>query len=147
MSRTSRSRPRRTAGGIDQLPWCDLINPHAPVEVLTADHVEAIHHASLRLLAGTGMRVLCDRARSILAAAGCLTDDTMVRFDPDLVEATIATAPQQFMLRARNSAHDLVIGGRHVVFGSVGGPAFCHDLDRGRRPGTAAEQADFIRVV
>jgi trimethylamine--corrinoid protein Co-methyltransferase len=115
--------------------------------VLTADHVEAIHHASLRLLAGTGMRVLCDRARSILAAAGCLTDDTMVRFDPDLVEATIATAPQQFTLRARNPAHDLVIGGRHVVFGSVGGPAFCHDLDRGRRPGTAAEQADFIRVV
>jgi trimethylamine--corrinoid protein Co-methyltransferase len=115
--------------------------------VLTADHVEAIHHASLRLLAGTGMRVLCDRARSILAAAGCLTDDTMVRFDPDLGEATIATAPQQFLLGARNPAHDLVIGGRHVVFGSVGGPAFCHDLDRGRRPGTAAEQADFIRVV
>jgi trimethylamine--corrinoid protein Co-methyltransferase len=40
-----------------------------------------------------------------------------------------------------------VIGGNHLVFGAVGGPAFVSDLDRGRRPGTYAEQCDFIRLV
>ncbi|MFM2070838.1 MAG: hypothetical protein RLZZ623_1101 [Actinomycetota bacterium] len=147
MSRTSRNRPRRTAGGVHQLPWRDVINPHAPIEVLQADQIEEIHAASLRLLARTGLRVLSAEARAILVSAGCRADDLMVRFDPDFIEATIATAPRQFRLRARNPAHDLVIGGRHVVFAAVGGPAFCHDIDRGRRPGTAAEQADYLRVI
>ena len=147
MSRTSRSRVRRVAGGVHQLPWRDVVNPHAPVEVLSAEHLDDIHRASLRLLAGTGMRMLSGEARSLLRRAGCTVDEEMVRFDPDFVEEVITTAPAEFRLRARNPAHDLVIGGRHVVFSSVGGPAFCHDADRGRRPGTSVEQAMFIRLV
>ena len=118
-----------------------------PTEVLSADQVEAIHDASLRLLRDTGMRVLEPGARERFEHAGCTVADDRVRFDPDMVVETIATAPSSFTLRARNPDHDLTIGGRHVVFAAVGGPAFCSDLDRGRRPGTFAEQCDFLRVV
>jgi len=45
-----RRRPRRTAGGIPQLPFRRLVNPFRPLEVLSADAVEEIHRASLRIL-------------------------------------------------------------------------------------------------
>jgi trimethylamine--corrinoid protein Co-methyltransferase len=76
-----------------------------------------------------------------------VVDDLMVRFDPELVEATVALAPSEFTLRARNPEKSLVVGGRHVAFTSVGGPAFVSDLGGGRRSGTHREQEDFLRVV
>lgn len=115
--------------------------------MLSDDHVEHLHHSSLHLLATTGMRVLHDGARQRLAAAGCVVDDLIVRFDPEMVEATVALAPSSFTLRARNPHHNLVIGGRHVAFTSVGGPAFVSDSVRGRRPGTHAEQQDYLRLI
>ncbi len=138
---------RRASGGVEPAEFNAVRNPYAPVRVLSDDHVEHIHRASLRLLADTGMRVLDAGARSTFAAAGCRVDDLIVRFDPELVEHAVAGAPAQFTLRARNPQRDLVIGGDHVVFGSVGGPAFVNDLDRGRRPGTLAELADFTKVI
>ena len=64
-----------------------------------------------------------------------------------MVEETIVSAPSEFRLHARNPARDVEIGGRNVVFTSVGGPAFVSDLDRGRRPGNAADFVDFVRVI
>jgi trimethylamine--corrinoid protein Co-methyltransferase len=93
------------------------------------------------------MRVLDGGARARLATAGCAVDDLIVRFDPEMVVATVANAPSQFPLRARNPERDLVVGGRNVVFGSVGGPAFASDVERGRRPGTLAEQAEYLRLI
>ena len=147
MSRTNRSRERRVSGGVQQLPWQQpqLVRP--PTEILSADEVEQIHRTSLRVLATTGMRVLHGPARRLLADAGCVVADDMVRFDPEMVEATIATAPSTFTLHARNPQRSLTVGGNHVTFAAIGGPAFVHDLDRGRRAGTLAEQADFLRVI
>lgn len=106
-----------------------------------------MHRSSLALLSTTGMRVLHAGARRRLAAAGCQVDDLIVRFDPDMIEETLRTAPSTFTLQARDPAKSLVIGGDHVVFTSVGGPAFASDLQRGRRPGTHDEQAEFLKVV
>ena len=71
----------------------------------------------------------------------------MVRFDRSLVTEKIALAPAEFGLRARNPQHNLRIGGNNIVFSSVGGPAFCNDLDKGRRPGTYDEMCDFLRLI
>ena len=76
-----------------------------------------------------------------------MVDGLIVRFDPEMVQSAVALAPHSFTLRARNPAHDLTIGGRNVAFTSVGGPAFVSDAERGRRPGTHAEQQEFLRVV
>ena len=93
------------------------------------------------------MRVLEPSARQRLERAGCAVIEDRVRFDPEMVIETIGSAPSSFTLRARNPARSLTIGGRHLVFTAIGGPAFCSDLDRGRRPGTFAEQCDFIRII
>lgn len=147
MARVNRARERRASGGVVRSPWRLLDNPLSPTAVLSDDQIDQIHQASLRVLATTGFRVLHDGARRRFAAAGMEVDGELVRFDPEFVIETIATAPSSFGLRARNPERDLTIGGRQVVFASVGGPAFASDLDRGRRPGTHAEQEEYLRLI
>jgi trimethylamine--corrinoid protein Co-methyltransferase len=134
---------------VQQLPYRHLVNPYAPIEILSADQVEAIIGAALTILETRGMRFLEPGSRKLLSAAGADCDEStmMVRFDRGLVLEKLALAPAEFRLRARNPAHDLHLGGKNLVFCSVGGPAFCSDLDRGRRPGTHAEVCDFLRLV
>ncbi len=148
MTRRGRKQ-KRTAGSFRQLPWQTVANPFPPLEVLSADQLEAIVDASLSILETKGFRFLEDESRRILAAAGADVDEPskMVRFDRGLVEEKAALMPAQFELRARNPAHDLLLGGNRIVFGSVGGPAFVSDLDKGRRPGTYAETCDFMKLV
>jgi trimethylamine--corrinoid protein Co-methyltransferase len=145
-----RRRHRRpVTTGVRQLPWRRLVNPYRPVEILTADQVEAIHVASLRILAEIGMEVLGDRALDALASAGALVDPgtRMVRLDPALVESLVALAPREFRLHARNPERNVVFGGTNLVFCAVGGPAFVSDLDRGRRPGNFADFVDYVRLI
>jgi trimethylamine--corrinoid protein Co-methyltransferase len=137
------------ASGIEQLPWRRLVNPYRPIEILSADQVETIHQASLRILAEIGMEVLGARAFDAFVGAGARVDRSAgrVRLDPGHVEALVALAPHEFRLHARNPERDVVLGGSHVVFCAVGGPAFVSDLDRGRRPGTIADFTDYVRLI
>ena len=145
----TRRRERRTGGEVPRLPWRLLSNPFTPIEILSSDQLEAIHLASLKILAEVGFEVLGDRAVDLFAAAGAQIDrDTRrVCLDPGLVEETITTAPAMFHIHARNPDRSIDIGGRNLVFTSVGGPAFVTDLDRGRRPGNAADFLDYVRVI
>jgi trimethylamine--corrinoid protein Co-methyltransferase len=146
---TIHRRGRRAAGGIRQVPWRRLVNPYRPIEILSADEVEAIHTASLTILSEIGMQVLGDRALDALRGAGAAVDsDTRtVTMDPAQVEQLVALAPSEFTLRARNPERDIVFGGANVVFCAVGGPAFVSDLDRGRRPGNLADFRDYVRLI
>jgi trimethylamine--corrinoid protein Co-methyltransferase len=85
----------------------------------------------------------------LIRKAGADVDEAeeIVRFDPAMVREKLSLAPATFELRARNPARDLKVGGNNILFASVGGPAFCSDLDNGRRPGTYAEMCDYFRVV
>jgi trimethylamine--corrinoid protein Co-methyltransferase len=142
-------RVRRVVAAVQQLPFRHLANPYAPIEILSADQVEAIIGAALTILETRGMRFLEPGSRKLLRAAGADCDEStmMMRFDRGLVLEKLALAPAEFCLRARNPAHDLHIGGNSLVFSSVGGPAFCSDLDRGRRQGTHADVCDFLRLI
>ncbi len=150
MARRSRDT-RRDRGGssLRQLPWRSIVNPYPHIEVLSADQVETIHLASMDLLENQGMRVLHDGARDLLARAGADVDNDsrMVRFDRGLVLEYVAKAPAEFTLHARNPAKNFRLGGRHLAFTSVGGPAYCNDLDRGRRRGRFEDACDYLRLV
>ncbi len=148
MSRRGR-RNKREAVGVRQLPWQTLNNVYEPMRVLSDDHVQAIVDSALTVLERQGIRFLEPGSRALLAAAGARVDEPsqMVTFDRAMVMELLALAPSQFGLRARNPARDLHVGGNALVFSSVGGPAFCSDLDKGRRPGTYDEMCDFLRIV
>jgi len=102
--RSRGTRRERGAGGPGLLPWRTLVNPYPHVEVLSADQVEAIHLASLELLEHSGMRVLHEGARELLAKTGASVDNEsqMVRFDRAMVMECVGSAPSEFTLHARN---------------------------------------------
>jgi trimethylamine--corrinoid protein Co-methyltransferase len=144
-------RRRRRSGRTTQpvaSPWQKIRNPLPPIEPLSADQIESIHRASLTVLAEIGMKVTDPEARKILAQGGARIDATeeTVFLDPEMVEETVAHAPSEFILKARNPSRSLTIGGNHLTFSGVGGPAFVSDLDRGRRTGTYAELCDYKRL-
>ncbi len=145
--RSTRSARRERRGrGIAQLPWRPVTNPYAPVEVLTADQVEAIHDASLRVLAEIGMHFLDQRAVDFLGAAGAQVDGERVRLDPAMVVETVEAAPSSFRLHARDSSHDLLIGDSRVNFTMVASPPNAADADRGRRTGNFDDYRDLLRL-
>ncbi len=151
MNRPSRRRRRRSAGasGVPRLPWRTVRNRLRPIEILSDDQVEAIHHASLQVLAELGLRVTDSEARGVLRAAGAEVDaaSETVRYPEGMVEEHLANAPSQFTIRARNPDKSLTIGGNHITFSGVGGPSFVSDLDKGRRAGTYAELCDYKRII
>jgi trimethylamine--corrinoid protein Co-methyltransferase len=129
------------------LPWQSVTSPWSPVEVLSADQLESIVSAALTILETTGFRFLDDASRAMLERAGAETVDGMTRLGRDLVMEQVDLAPARFTLRARNPDHDLLLGDNHIVFSSVGGPAFVSDLDYGRRPGSYSNLCDYFRVI
>ncbi len=148
--RESRRRGRRAgAAAVKQLPWRRLRNPYRPIEVLSADHVEAIHETSLRVLEELGVEFLSETALARLKAAGADVDPdaSVARFDRGLVTELVARAPSEFTLTPRNPERAVTFGANRIAFNSVGGPPNASDLDGGRRPGTFADYRNFIRLT
>jgi trimethylamine--corrinoid protein Co-methyltransferase len=143
------SSNKRKVGAVSQLPFAAVTNPYPAVEILSPDQVEQIVEGALTILATKGMRFLHEEGRRLLIAAGGKADKLQqtIRFDREMVLEYLSYAPASFTLRARNSDRDIFIGENNIVFTSVGGPAFCSDLDKGRRPGTYAELCDYLRLV
>lgn len=128
--------------------WRQWKNPYPPVEQFSADEIEAIHAASLRILSEIGIRVISDEARELYVTGG-MTDagNEVIRFDPDAVMALIAQAPAQVTLLGRGAGREVTIGGRNVGVCTTGGTPNFSDLRNGRRPGTLAALDDFCRVA
>jgi trimethylamine--corrinoid protein Co-methyltransferase len=148
MARDS-SRRRRVAGSFGQLPWRQHRNPYRPIEVLSADQLEAIHDASLRILEEIGMDFLDEEALSLLRTVGAEVrpGSQRVRFDRALVLELVSRAPSQVTLHARNPERNLTFGGSFVNFASVASAPNVSDLDRGRRPGSFADYCDLLRLT
>ena len=85
-----------------------------------------------RLISEVGVRFDHPEAQRLFREAGQSVDDEgVVRLDPDFALEQIALAPRAFELRARNPRRSVMIGGDHMVFTNVAGPAV---RVRGRRP-------------
>ena len=134
---------------VPQLPWTAVDNPYPPMEVLSADQIEAIHLTSLRILEELGMEVMSPRALAVLGKGGAEVDPATrtVRLDRGLVERALAGAPSSFVLTPRNAAKSIRLGGNRINFGLVAGPPNVHDCERGRRAGNHRDYCDFIRLA
>src|SRR5260370_31754509 len=147
-----RRRDPRRAGTVGQAErstrYRTLVNPFEPVRIFSDAQVESRHLAALGTLERQGLRVLAPGGGGVLAAAGAAVDESsqMVRLDPGLVTAALATVPAEANLIARNPARSCRVGGRHVVFAPVAGPPSVSDLQRGKRTGTIEDFRDFVRL-
>ncbi len=149
MAREAQRRERRSRGGaLKQLPWRNYRNPYKPIEVVSADQLEAIHNASLRVLEEIGIDFLDEPARERLKKAGAHVEagSQRVRFDRAMVLELVAKTPSEVTLHARNPEHSLTFGGNHINFGSVASAPNCSDMDNGRRPGRYEDYCNLLRL-
>lgn len=135
-----------SARGLPQIPSLDLKNRFAPLEALSAEQLELIHDASMRLLEEQGVELLSAQARELFRQAGADVDDHsgIVRGPRELFMAALAHAPESFVLTPRNPDRAITIGANHINFGFVSGPPNVHDCVNGRRAGN---MADYRRLI
>jgi trimethylamine---corrinoid protein Co-methyltransferase len=146
--RQGRSARTEAAGPVQQ-PFRQPRRRFAPVDIVSADELQAIHDTSLTVLEEIGMDFLDEEARRLLQAAGAdvRPGSERVRFDRGFIKEKIATAPAQFTLHARNPAHSLQFGGDAVIFAQVASTPNASDLDHGRRPGNRADFQNLVRLA
>ena len=73
------------------------------LRVLSEKDSRAIHQTALKILAGTGMRILDRDTVGILTDQGCrVTDDGYVLFDEETVARALASVPSRMVLYDRN---------------------------------------------
>jgi trimethylamine--corrinoid protein Co-methyltransferase len=119
--------------------------------VLSDRQIEKIYHATLDCLTRTGVDVLNDEARDLLAAAGARVDGARVYIPPHIIQDAVAANPRSFMLWGRDNKHRMHIVPDRVHFGP--GPTCTNFLDpqtgevrKSRRgdPGLAALVCDAL---
>jgi trimethylamine--corrinoid protein Co-methyltransferase len=138
---------RGTGPSLEPLPRLRV--PWAPLEILSAEQVERILAAALRVLEEGGLEILSPAARAIYRAAGARVDEDsgLVRIGRDIVLAQCALAPAEFVLHARNPARHLHVGGNTVNFGPVNGAPNAADRERGRRYGDITAFREILRLT
>ncbi len=125
-----------------------LRNPFEFQRSFSDDQIATIHDTALRVLENLGIRVLHDEAAALFVQGGARLDrpSGTVFIDRGMVEQALENAPGLLTLAGASADRDVEIGGRHAAFICVGGPPNVTDIDRGKRPGTAAEMRNFIRL-
>jgi trimethylamine--corrinoid protein Co-methyltransferase len=129
-----------------------LLNTLPPTEVLSAEGVDKIHRASMRLLKEIGILIVdYPPAAETFRRHGAIVEDCAegqrVRIDEDTLFHFVRKAPSSFVQLARNPAKSVPVGGRHTIFAPVYGPPFVLDLDRGRRQATIEDFRNFARLT
>ncbi len=145
-------RPKRVRSTVDdQPPFAQPRYRVPPRALISADELEAIHLASLRVLSETGIDIMHPEVRSILANAGARVGgdggEDRVRFDPELIESLISTAPSEFTLHGRIPERNIQVGGDWVTFGSVASAPNYVGLDGERRTGDRQGYQDLLKLA
>ena len=116
---------------------------------LSQDEVERIHEASLRILKETGVKVLSEKVRKLLAENGAKVDGAIVKIPGSLVEGAIKKTPKEMTLCAREPKCDLKLPSSEFRFLSTTGfsPFITTNLETGeRRKSTSSDVKDFAVV-
>ncbi|CTQ72638.1 trimethylamine methyltransferase family protein [Roseibium alexandrii] len=150
-------RGRRRRGGGDkagpelfpQKPFKQPRHIYKPVEAVSADELESIHEASMRVLEDIGIDFLHEEAKEILKAVGAdvTPGSDRVRMDRAMVEELVGKTPEQFTVHARNPAHNLTLGGEHIAFSCVASAPNAVDREGGRRPGNQTDYRNFLKLA
>jgi trimethylamine---corrinoid protein Co-methyltransferase len=116
---------------------------------LSAPDQTRIHHAALRALEEIGLADAPPSGIAAMTAAGAiLGDDGRLRFPPALVEDMLAKAARDLTLFGRDPAHDLLLSGARVHYGTAGAAVHLVEPDtREYRECTLQDLYDAARIA
>jgi trimethylamine--corrinoid protein Co-methyltransferase len=114
---------------------------------ITKPEIEAVHHATLRVLAETGIRLIHPEAREIFSAAGAFVKDDCVLLPPNLVEEQVAKAARQVIIRGRGGSVK-TLGDGTLHWHNLGGARDIYDAKTStRRKATRKDLEDCTRLL
>jgi trimethylamine---corrinoid protein Co-methyltransferase len=117
------------------------------LSILDDNEVEAIHGATLRILAETGVILTESKSREILTGAGAKVHETRVLFPPELVEKCISMAGKRTTIRGRGGAVK-TLGEGTLYFHNLGGAPQIYDAaSKTRRLAVVQDVRDSTRLL
>ncbi|MEM7376444.1 MAG: trimethylamine methyltransferase family protein [Pseudomonadota bacterium] len=148
----SKRRGRRARAASQDKPgrapdYRQLRNPFKPVDLFSADRIEAMHEAALTTLEDLGLRVLLPEARAYFKQAGARVEDDMVYLGREIVTAALAVAPRSIHMRGGAPGRDVTLELGSLVFQPGAGAPHATDLKRGRRPGSERDFRELIQLT
>ena len=116
---------------------------------LSDTDIKRINTAALDALEQIGLADAPQSGIDYMVAAGAvLGDDGRLRYSRALIEDTIARAPRELTLHARDPANDLEISGTRVYYGTAGAAVHMVDVDgRNYRDSTIQDLHDAARIA
>ncbi|MGR3572105.1 trimethylamine methyltransferase family protein [Brevirhabdus sp.] len=123
--------------------------PGGTFNPLTADEITRIHHAALDALEQIGLADAPASGVTAMVAAGAREgEDGRLRFPRALVEDMLAKAARDITLHGRDPAHDLLLSGTRVHYGTAGAAVHMVDVkDRSYRDSTVQDLHDAARIA
>ena len=116
-------------------------------ELLSAESVEHIHHATLRILAETGVSIKHAGARDMLTAHGARIEKERILIPPELVEKCIADAGKRITIRGRGGMTK-TLGDGNLYFHNLGGARDVIETDTGNKHyATVQDLIDSTRLL
>ncbi len=106
-----------------------FVNTMPRYEILSADSIAVLDRGWRRIVSEIGVQFAKPEAVELFAKAGQQVDGDVVKLDPEFVLEQVAKAPREFDVQARNPAHNVHIGGDHMVFSPVYGCPFVREGD------------------
>ncbi len=124
---------------------------HACLQFLSDADRQQLHEQIIEVLATAGVAYGSPAALELLAGAGATVDRKRLRahLTDELVQAALATTPEQVLLAARNPARDVVVGGDHPLSVCSDGTAtyILDDTTGERLPGSAEHLRTVMRLL
>jgi len=122
--------------------------------VLTDRQIERVYQATLECLQRTGVNVLNEKARDLLAAAGADVEGVRVRIPPHIIQDAVAATPRSFTLWGRDGRPRIQVVPDRVYFGPGPTCTYFIDPETGERrkvrrgdPGTVARVCDALENI
>jgi len=116
-------------------------------EFLSAPDLDLIHTSTMQVLSEEGVLVPVNQALEVFRKHGFRVDGQRVHLDETRLMDTIANAPSEFIIHARDPERNVVIGGeRHIFVPGYGAP-FIMEPDGTARPGTLRDYENLTRLA
>lgn len=147
-SRSGGGAARRAARGSTAVESVKYIERNIPnFEVLNAEALEIIEANAETVLQEIGVNFVNNPAAlERWREAGADIDGERVRIPRGLARKLCQTAPASYTQHARNSAKNVVIGGKNLICAPVYGPPFYRDLNGGRRYATMKDFETLVKL-
>jgi trimethylamine--corrinoid protein Co-methyltransferase len=118
-----------------------------PLTFISPEQVTAIHKATLRILAETGISVKHKGARDLLSAHGARIEKERILIPPELVEKCIADAGKRVSIRGRGGSVKN-LGDGNLYFHNLGGARDVIEADTGNKHfATVKDIVDSTRLL